>query len=232
MTWVKICGTTSLEDARLALESGADALGFVFAESPRRVAPEAAQQIIAQLPAKVQKVGVFVKEPARYVREVVERIGLTSIQLHGGEDELATASDLAPWAAHRGLRVILAFSLFSGPHKEVISGFEVARDAALNRKPRPAFLLDAGTRERPGGTGRRFNWELAAPIFHSAQNALELIVAGGLNPENVGEAIHLLRPWGVDVVSGVESAPGKKDAEKVRAFMAAVRQADKERTSL
>jgi len=225
MTWVKICGTTSLEDARLAVDAGADALGFVFAASPRRVTPETAQQIIAELPANVQKVGVFVNEPAERIRAIVAQAGLTAVQLHGDETP-DFARQLFPWeGTRRTCRIIKAIP--------IRAGFEAqAEQFTKKEKTVDALLLDTHSPAARGGTGQSFDRQLASSAAPRLALSAKLILAGGLDPASVGSGIHLLRPWGVDVVSGVEREPGKKDPEKVRAFVAAVRQADKEQSRL
>lgn len=218
MTWIKICGTTNLEDARAAAEAGADAVGFVFAESPRRVAPEAAAKIAGALPAGVEKIGVFVHHPPAQVRVLVEQAGLTGIQLHGDEKDLAEERELLPWAEERGLRVILAVSAL----EDTGAGLKRLRSGAH----RPAMLLDSMTPSLRGGTGVTWDWKRFAPFVDAIRETVDVVVAGGLKAENVQEAIRVLHPWGVDVVSGVEREPGKKDHKKVQAFVAAVRAAE------
>lgn len=218
MTWVKICGTTNLEDARAAVEAGADALGFVFAESPRRITPEAAAKIVSELPPQVEKVGVFVHHPAHEIREIVEQVGLSAVQLHGDEKDLAEDRQLLPWADARGLRIIVAVSGLEG------AGTGIQRPQA-GAHYRTALLVDSMTPSLRGGSGVTWDWKQLAPFVDAIRGAVDVIVAGGLKTENVQEAIRVLHPWGVDVVSGVEREPGKKDHEKVRAFVKAVREA-------
>ena len=217
MTWVKICGTTNLEDARVAAAAGADAIGFVFAESPRQVQPEAVAQIVRQLPPQVEKVGVFVHHPAPQIREIVEQAGLTALQLHGDQEDLAQAEELLPWADERRLRIIVAVSML----ETAGIGIERPRPGAHHRA---AMLLDSITPSLRGGSGVTWDWEQFAPFVEAIRGSVDVIVAGGLKPENVQEAIRVLHPWGVDVVSGVEREPGKKDHEKVKAFVRAVRE--------
>lgn len=219
MTWIKICGTTNLKDARVAVEAGANALGFVFAESPRQVLPAGAGAIIAALPANVQKVGVFVNQPADLIRAVVVQAGLTAVQLHG--DEIPDfARQLFPWqGTRRTCRIFKAIP--------VRSGFEAtAQEFTRDANTVDALLLDSHSESARGGTGKAFDWQLASTTAPRLALRTKLILAGGLDAGSVGPAIRLMRPWGVDVASGVESAPGKKDAEKIRAFIAAVREAD------
>lgn len=200
--WIKICGTTNLEDALLAVDAGADAVGFVFAESPRRVEPMVAKRIVAELPESVEKIGIFVNEQAERVLEIAHETGLTGAQLHGGRDNTR---------AVRGLATAAVVSPLDLPGLQL--------DADITR-----VMVDSGGVR--GGTGRTFDWNAAVLAFGELrEQGRRLIVAGGLTPENVVDAIRILRPWGVDVVSGVEQSPGRKDPDKVRAFVAAAREA-------
>jgi phosphoribosylanthranilate isomerase len=197
--FVKICGTTSEEDALLAVAMGADAVGFIFAPSTRQVAPAAVADILKRLPREVLTVGVFRDEAPARVVEIVNGIGLRAAQLHGHEtpEQVHFIRDRVPL-------VIQAFP---------------AGDTAVNRildYRADAILLDAAT----PGSGQVFDWSMA-----EVPDGIRLILAGGLTPENVGKAISQVHPWGVDVVTGVEVAPGRKDPVKVRAFVAAVREA-------
>jgi phosphoribosylanthranilate isomerase len=243
MTWVKICGTTNLEDALLAVDAGADAVGFVFYEkSPRCVKVDTARNIIEKLPENVEKVGVFVG-PGSNAVDVLRRAGLTAIQSYfslqgfaGSPANEGLAFDVGLMPA--GFRSLMAFSttLFGGNAdllQQTVTAFASARTkiAADGTEP-PAgildtFLLDSGNSQQPGGTGAIFDWAKTKPIADVIRShGLKLVVAGGLKPENVCDAIDVLQPWGVDVVSGVEASPGKKDPEKVRAFVRAVRDMD------
>lgn len=197
MIRVKICGITDVEDALQACACGADALGLVFyPRSPRCVTPEQARAIIRALPPLVTTVGLFVNEEPRRIRQLADDCGLDVIQLHG--DEGPHACDFAPRRSIKALRVKDAASL---------SGHDEFRTSAL--------LLDAWVAGAYGGTGESFNWELAAGIARQRP----VILAGGLTPENVAAAVSAVRPYGVDVSSGVESAPGRKDPAKVAAFI-------------
>ncbi len=229
MTWVKICGTTNLEDARLAVEAGADALGFVFAESPRRVNPEQARDIIRELPGQIEKIGVFVRKSSNQIAEIVETAGLTGVQLHGERSARRVAALRAQIArSERTIRLLCAWRLDEFPPS---GAYGIAMPAGEDKPD--ALLLDSRSSIARGGTGTSFDWMSWGVFLRSLRRTLPpLVVAGGLNPDNTGEAIRLLRPWGVDVVSGVEREPGKKDPEKVRAFIAAVRKADKEHARL
>ena len=230
MTWVKICGMTNLEDALTAAEAGADAVGFVFYEkSPRNVSIEAAREIVEKLPASVEKVGVFVGETAETVLEISEKVELTIVQTYPDfRNPLSIPNDR--FLEKALFRVIVALPA-SQMHQEesqdpdVISGF---RASSKFRERVVAVLLDSGTSNRPGGTGKKFDWLSAVPMTDLMSHiGIRLIVAGGLTPESVGDSMRALNPWGVDVVSGVEASPGKKDPGKVRAFVRAVRDADR-----
>ncbi len=219
MTWVKICGTTSLRDAQLSIDAGANALGFVFAPSPRRVEVRAAAEIIVGLPGGVEKVGVFVNEEPARVAGIAEQVGLTGVQLHGDEP----ASHLAEFRRALGERRII--KTLHAPEL-LAAGQEGLAPYLATRHRYDAILLDSGSAARPGGTGVPFAWEKALPLAKAIRVMnIRLIIAGGLTAENVGEAIRMFAPWGVDVVSGVETAPGQKDEIKLREFIAAVAQA-------
>jgi phosphoribosylanthranilate isomerase len=230
MTWVKICGMTNLEDALVAVEAGADAVGFVFYEkSPRCVTVEVAREIVEKLPESVEKVAVFVGEAAEGVREVLKKTGLTLAQTYPDfRNPLSRVNDQFLKSVPNPVIVAVSaaqLQLEESDDPDVITGFRVHGSF---RDRIAAILVDSGNSSRPGGTGSKFDWEMAAPITEMIRRiGLKLIVAGGLRVENVGEAIGILNPWGVDVVSGVEAAPGKKDPEKVRAFVKAVRDMDR-----
>ncbi len=221
MTWVKICGITNLEDARLAAAAGADALGFVFyARSSRRVNARTVSEIIRGLASDLETVGVFVNEKLDTMIDVAKTSGLKAIQWH--------RTDLSPQrqGAHNegsmrdyclgNLKMYLA-----------LPARDLTWQASAFPLPLPAIFLDSGTAKHPGGTGKTFDWSEAAPLVAKISKDVRVVVAGGLNPENVGTAIRLLHPWGVDVSSGVEARRGKKDPAKLRAFIQAVREADK-----
>lgn len=211
--WIKICANTSLADARVAAEAGADAVGFVFAPSPRRVTPAQVAAIVPGLPAEVEKIGVFVDAPLEEIASTVEACGLTGVQLHCGGDETLSAQVRARFGSN--LRILRAV------HFAPESNFPDDPDA-------DGILIDSRTATAVGGTGVAYDWSLAATtLFQSAKARGCLIAAGGLTPDNVAEAIAVLKPWGVDVASGVEAAPGRKDAAKMRAFIANARAAQK-----
>ena len=202
---VKVCGITNAEDALAAVEAGADALGFIFYEkSPRYVVPAVATHIIAELPPFVTPVGVFVNEGLATVRSIMDTCGLAMAQLHGDENvsycrELARPAMKALRLRDRGS--LLALAEYQG------------------RGGVRGFVLDTFSELSYGGTGQITDWGLAAEVAKSTP----ILLAGGLTPDNVTEAIRTVRPYGVDVSSGVESAPGKKDHAKMRAFVDAVR---------
>ena len=207
MTRIKICGLTNVEDALVAARAGADLLGFIFyPPSPRAVTPEQAGRIVEtvrRLPFTVHCVGVFVDEEPGAVQQIVTRCGLDYAQLHGAEPP-ETADTLMA----QEIGIIKAFRIRDGA-----SLAEIARYRAT------AYLLDAYLPGQPGGTGQTFDWTLAARVKQHGP----VILAGGLTPDNVARAVHTVRPWGLDVASGVEAAPGRKDHDKVRRFIRAAR---------
>jgi phosphoribosylanthranilate isomerase len=217
MTWVKICGMTNLEDALVAVEAGADAVGFVLYEkSPRCVTMETAREIVNKLPEKVEKIGVFVNEQEDLICSVIDDVGITGAQMHGDNEDPHVA-DLV--AARRPQIGVLAAVSMHRPNPQ-------GRAMMWHPNSVRAFLLDSGNSLKHGGTGEVFNWEAAVPVLDEIKRVGKVVAAGGLTPENVSEAIGIMKPWGVDVVSGVETRPGKKDPEKVRAFVRAVRAVD------
>ena len=239
MTWIKICGTTSLEDAQLAVEAGADALGFVFYEkSPRYIDPEAAREVVQQLPAQVEKVGVFFNMSQLEAFKLVESVGLTAMQFYLAMDQPANERTGSSVAYGKPIRFYLALPAAwiladEARIKGLSESFEQWGES-IPPEARPTdlfntFFLDAADRGEPGGTGKSFDWARAAHLVEIMRKRVRVVVAGGLNPSNVIEAIHTLKPFGVDVVSGVEARPGKKDPAKVRAFIEAVRAADNSR---
>ena len=202
MTWIKICGITNLEDALDAVSLGIDALGFIFAPSPRRVDPLRVREMVCQLSPSIWKVGVFVNEELKTVRRIAEDCGLSALQFHGQE---------SPEYCHQ-------------VHLPVIKAIGV-RDAdslkEMERYPFASVLLDAWSAGRAGGTGKTFCWEMA----REARQQRNFILSGGLNPQNVFPAIRELRPHGVDVCSGVEKILGKKDRGKMTEFVKEVKKA-------
>jgi phosphoribosylanthranilate isomerase len=215
--WVKICANTSLEDARLAIEAGADAVGFVFAPSPRQVTAAQVAGIIPHLDPAVEKIGVFVDATLEEIYQTVRSCGLTGVQLHSESGPALTAELRKCLGAKlRILRVV-----HYGP-EATAQAEAIAQDPNVD-----GVLVDSRTATAVGGTGIAFDWEVAGKtVFQSAKTGRHRIAAGGMNPANVAEAVLKLRPWGVDVASGVESSPGHKDAEKVFEFVLNARAAD------
>lgn len=204
MVRIKICGITNIEDALAAVEAGADALGFVFYnKSPRNISPDQAAALIRRLPPFVQTVGLFVNEELAVVNGIADRCGLDIVQLHGDETP--------EYCSGVRRRLIKAFRVKDETCLDLINGYDVA-----------ACLLDAWSPTAYGGTGKTFNWEIAA----AAAASKRIILAGGLTPENVAAAVRAVRPYAVDVSSGVESAPGIKDPEKMRSLVRNARSAD------
>jgi phosphoribosylanthranilate isomerase len=205
---VKICGITNWKDARLACAEGADFLGFNFyRRSPRYISPAKAQRIIARMPKGVAAVGVFVNEKEEKTLAIAERAGLDYVQLHGEEPTAAIGR------LRRKVRVIRV--------ARVRNGFRPAELGRLRRAA--AILLDGFDPTRRGGTGKTFDWSVA----RRSKRYARIFLAGGLNPENVAEAIRTVGPYAVDVCSGVEARPGKKDARKLKRLMSEVRAAEK-----
>lgn len=203
MTVVKVCGITNPGDARVAADAGADAVGLVFAESPRRVGLEEARKISIALPKNVLRVGVFVDAEPGEVLRVAREVGLDLAQLHGDETpETVTALREGGVKVMKALRVRDAASL-----------------EALDRYEADLFLLDAYSERARGGTGRRFDWGLAK----SLRGRDNIVVAGGLGPENVRKAVELFEPYGVDASSSLEDEPGRKNDERVRRFVLAAK---------
>lgn len=215
--WVKICGNTSVEDARLAADAGADAVGFVFAPSPRRVTVEQVAAIVPRLPREIEKIGVFVDAAVNEIAATVQACGLTGVQLHSDAGTDAPARLRAQFGPE--LRILRVVHFGPGAMEQAAA---IADDANID-----AVLVDSRTAAAVGGTGVAFDWNEAARTVFNGTRQTRLVAAGGLTPATVAEAILTLRPWGVDVVSGVERAPGRKDAEKVRAFVANARAAQR-----
>ena len=194
---VKVCGMTSLKDALVAVEGGADAVGFIFyKKSPRSVTMKTVREIVLELPPFVDTVGVFVDETAEQINKIADYCNLDIIQLHG--DESPT------YCKKIRRKVIKAFRIKDMQSVKKLSSFQVS-----------GFLLDTFSENLHGGTGKVFDWNLALP----AKKFGPVIMAGGLTPNNVQQAVRQIRPYGVDVCSGVESEPGIKDHKKVRAFL-------------
>jgi len=209
MVRVKICGITKLEDAKLAAELGAHAIGLNFhPESPRCLSPAAAAELVRRIPPFVATVGIFVNWAAEPVIALCQALGLSSAQLHGDEPPQVVER------VARLLPVIKALRIGQGSNAPEFSRFRAAS----------AFLLDTPAAGHYGGTGTTGNWHAA----RTAAQTQRIILAGGLTPENVGEAIRIVRPYAVDVASGVEARPGKKDPAKLRTFFEEVARANRE----
>jgi phosphoribosylanthranilate isomerase len=201
-TRVKICGITNLADARVAVEAGADALGFNFYEpSPRHLTLPVAAEISQQLPPFIMRVGVFVNAPEELVTRAIAECDLSLLQFHGDEPP--------EFCTQFGLMNMKAFRIRDAESLKELAKYQT-----------DAYLLDAFSPEVRGGTGEKFNWDLA---IEAQKLGKPVFLAGGLTPENVADAVRKVRPFGVDVASGVESSPGKKDRQKVKDFIAAVR---------
>jgi phosphoribosylanthranilate isomerase len=199
---IKICGITNLDDALAAIEAGADALGFVFCEdSPRNIPLPLAARLLQALPPFIARVGVFANLPEQSVREVIGQCGIDTLQFHGDEPpELCRRFEL-----------------------QVVKAFRVRDEHSLRAMVKyktAAWLLDSYLPGKLGGTGERFNWDLARQAIHLGNR---VILAGGLTPANVAEAVRQVRPYAVDVSSGVERVPGRKDHQKVRDFIRAAK---------
>ncbi len=235
--FTKICGTTNLPDAALAVALGANALGFLFAPSKRRVTLERAAAITQILPPAVERVGVFTEADAAEIVRTVAGAGLTTVQMHWSYDRetvRALRSQLGP-----GVRLwqVVGYPAQHTPPAELEERFRADLQDAFLDDHLAAVLVDAVQEGRSGGQGVPFAWERAAQAVAraraAASAALEgrpgqtippLVLAGGLHAQNVGEAIRTMRPWGVDVVSGVEASPGRKDPERLRAFLERARE--------
>ncbi len=202
-TRIKICGITNVEDAHAAADSGADALGFIFVpETPRYVEVEAVRRIIGDLPPFIAAVGVFADSSPEMIAEIARSCGLNAIQLHGSE----APEHCREVEALCRVPVIKAFRVKDRDSLSAMRGYEVS-----------AYLLDTYVKGKRGGTGEIFNWDLA----EEAKTYGRIIIAGGLTPQNVTRAIQQVRPYAVDVGSGVESSPGKKDHAKIKEFIEA-----------
>lgn len=203
MTRIKICGNTRKEDVALAAELGVDLLGFIFGPSKRHIDVEQAQQLLAGVPDTIERVGVFVHEPPELIEQAVIACGLTAVQVY---------RPITPEDRALGVTLLPALRVRNGEDLD-----------ALAFEPRDHPLLDTWASETAGGgTGQTWDWAKASRLARR----YPILVSGGLNPSNVAAAVDRLRPWGVDVCSGVEAAPGRKDHDKLRAFVEAVRRVD------
>ena len=203
MVKAKVCGITTPEDALAAASSGADAIGLVFAESPRKVSLEEAREIAAALPEGVLKVGVFVNEEPEEVLRIAREVGLDYVQLHGDE-----TPETVTFLREGGVKVMKALRVRDEDSLAAVEGYGA-----------DLVMLDAWNEKARGGTGERFDWALAK----SLRGRGNIVVSGGLSPENVREAISFFEPYGVDASSSLEEAPGKKNEERVRRFVSAAK---------
>jgi phosphoribosylanthranilate isomerase len=203
VTLVKICGITNPGDARVAGDAGADAVGFIFAESPRRIDAEEARKISIALPENVIRVGVFVDEGPAEVLRISREVGLDLAQLHGEETPEAVTA-----LREAGVKVMKALRVESAASLEALDEYEA-----------DLFLLDAHSARAQGGTGERFEWGVAK----SLKGRDNILVSGGLDPENVREAVEFFEPFGVDASSSLEDGPGRKNGELVRRFVLAAK---------
>jgi phosphoribosylanthranilate isomerase len=221
MTRVKICGITSLDDARMAVRAAVDALGFIFVENtPRFVTPEHVAPIVRALPPFVTPVGVFWNHPAGHIKAVVEACGLRAIQLHG--DEKPEDCDGYAVPVIKTIKVPPAGTIEGLP--EYRPALPLAR-AAQFLGHAAAILIDSQARWSEGERRDPVEWSMVRLMSKGANSGLAVILSGGLTPDNVQRAIDVVRPYAVDVNSGVEASPGRKDPDKVRQFVAAVRRA-------
>ena len=206
-TRIKICGITEHCDTQAIIQQGVEALGFIFVkESPRYVLPETAKEIIRKLPPFVDAVGVFMNEDPNEVNDIAQYCGLSLVQLHGSEPPEYCETIACP--VIKAFRVKNRESLVYGPYLDIVKG----------------FLFDTHNKEMAGGTGETFDWQL----LENMEIPAGIILAGGLSPENIGAAIAAVRPYAVDVNSGVENSPGRKDLEKIIQLTAEVQKADKQ----
>jgi phosphoribosylanthranilate isomerase len=227
--WVKICGNTNLEDAALAAELGADAVGFVFAESKRQVTVAQVAAITPDLPQGVERVGVFDSRDAEEISRIVAEAGMTTVQLHGGLDERLLERLGKKFAGRVQIIQTLHWMIDGqtsnqGDNAARLLAVQIERIAALGIADR--VLIDSKVGSAGGGTGVAFDWTAARRVFTAPPSGLQLIVAGGLRPENVADASAQLKPWGVDVCSGVEASVGRKDPVQLASFIKNARRAE------
>lgn len=207
---VKICGITNLEDALIAAYLGADALGFVFVkEGPRSITPDAARDIISKLPPFIVTTGVFVNSPEEEILSIIKQTRIQCVQLHGNESPAEYSKIKVP----------------------VIKAFHVDEHFIVNtivRYPATAYLLDTYVKGKAGGTGKTFDWDIAV----RAQAYGRIILAGGLTPENIGDAIRKVQPYAIDISSGIESSPGKKDKRKLQELFTVLHYLEREKSNM
>ena len=219
--WIKICANTNLEDAKLAAELGADAVGFVFAPSLRQVTAAEVARITPHLPEGIECVGVFPALPAQEIAGISQECGLSTVQLHGGVSMELVQQLYDIFNGQTKLVQTVHWQVDGDAANEAVVAQHLREIAAADLVDR--VLIDSKVGPANGGTGVTFDWNAARATLTAS--GLKLIVAGGLRPDNVADAIHRLNPWGVDVASGVEQSPGHKDPEKLSAFIRAAREA-------
>ncbi|SEG44969.1 phosphoribosylanthranilate isomerase [Bryocella elongata] len=226
--FLKICANTNLEDAALAAELGASAVGFVFAPSKRIVTVEQVAAITPHLPATVEKVGVFTTTDPGEIVDAAKRAGLTMVQLHSAFDPQLLEAITTRTEGKLTLLQVIDVAADTTPEE-----LRLKLHAALTHPCVAAALLDASHGGASGGTGKTFDWDATAALVRKVQTQTggQVLIAGGLNPHNVAEAIHTFAPWGVDVASGVESSPGAKDPVKLREFLVNARHAKQVRSA-
>ena len=215
--WAKVCANTNLDDALLATELGADALGFVFAESRRQVTAAQVARITSHLPEHIETVGVFNSRDANEIAGIMRQAGLDTVQLHGGLDPGLSLRLQELLGSNIGLIQTLHWVADgSADSRQTVAHQleEIQRAGTIDR-----VLVDSRVGQASGGTGVTFDWKAAGKVFAGRNGGLRIIAAGGLRPDNLAEAIALMRPWGVDVASGVEATAGRKDPIKLAEFL-------------
>lgn len=224
--WIKICGNTRVQDCLLAAELGANAVGFVFAPGKRTVTVEQVAQITPALPPLLERIGVFTTTDFDTITSAVRLAGLTGVQVHATVSfdllrRLRTFLDATAGPADAGIRLMQVVSWWTDlDASEQVASFRAEVERLGEDGSVDAILIDSRTQTASGGTGKTFDWAAAAPVL--ARSRVPVIAAGGLAPGNVADAVRTLRPFGVDVSSGVEEAPGQKSPEKLRAFFRAL----------
>ncbi len=216
--WIKLCANTNLADVQLAVDAAADAVGFVFAPSPRRVTPDQVAAISQEIPSDVTQIGVFTTQDYDEIEFSLHTAGLHGVQLHGELDFQLAERLRNAFDSNFFLIQSLHWSLDRDPAASERTLRDELRAIGRHRAA-DAVLIDTRTAKASGGTGTAFDWERARDVIAAESGKLRIVLAGGLNPANVAEAIRTLRPWGVDVASGVESFPGRKDPIRVHTFI-------------
>ena len=220
--WIKVCANTCVEDALRAAELGADAVGFVFAPSARQVTPQQVRAITRALPAEVERIGVFGDAGVEEIAQAAETAGLTGVQLHGKFDVglMEMLGERIPALAVIPVVHWAVTGIEAPDEEEPVRQAMRALDQVACAAPGRRVLVDAKVGRVSGGLGISFNWERAQGVFDAQrEQGVRMVLAGGLRPENVAKAVQVLRPWGVDVASGVERVPGRKDFGKLREFL-------------